>query len=156
MVFCAGSCETDSPSATITLLSPMSFKEVARWKDSRLGSRPEDYRRMKEIVAEKVVEFVKSRIPEVLGNFEIVSTFSPLTMRDYVSAWDGSTYGIKKSISQIRSGKILPRTRVKGLYLAGQNIEMSGIVGTVIGSVSCCSEMLGAEYLLNKISMETL
>jgi all-trans-retinol 13,14-reductase len=156
MVFCAGSCETESPNATLTLLSPMSYKEVARWKDSRLGARPEEYRRMKEIVSGKIVEFVKARIPEVLGDFKVVGTFSPLTIRDYVSAWDGSTYGIKKSIGQMRSGKILPRTRVKGLYLAGQNIEMSGIVGTVIGGVSCCSEMLGAEYLLNKINRETL
>lgn len=156
MVFCAGSCETESPNATITLLAPMSFKEVARWKESRLGSRPEDYRRMKETAAGKIVEFVKARIPEVLGEFRVVSTFSPLTMRDYVSAWDGSTYGIKKSLGQLRSGKVLPRTRVKGLFLAGQNIEMSGIVGTVIGSVSCCSEILGAEYLLNKMNRETL
>lgn len=156
MVFCAGSCEADSPNGTVTLLAPMSFREVARWKDSRLGSRPEDYRRMKETAAGKIVEFVKARIPEVLGEFRVVSTFSPLTMRDYVSAWDGSTYGIKKSLGQLRQGKILPRTRVKGLFLAGQNIEMSGIVGTVIGSVSCCSEILGAEYLLNKMNRETL
>jgi len=156
MVFCAGSCEAASPNGTITLLAPMAFREVAPWKDSRLGARPAEYRRMKEIVSGKIVEFVRSRIPEVLGDFEVVSTFSPLTMRDYVSAWDGSTYGIKKNIGQVRAGKILPRTRLKGLYLAGQNIEMSGIVGTVIGSVSCCSEMLGAEYLLDKINRETL
>jgi all-trans-retinol 13,14-reductase len=49
----------------------------------------------------------------------------------------------------------MPRTRVKGLFLAGQNVEMAGIVGTVIGSVSCCSEILGAEYLLGKIKRET-
>jgi len=156
MVFCSGSCDADSPNGTATLLAPMAYKEVARWEESRLGSRPEEYRRMKEEVAGKVVEFVNARMPEVLGGGQVVSTFSPLTMRDYVLAWDGSTYGVKKNLEQVRSGKIMPRTRVKGLYLAGQNVEMSGIVGTVIGSVSCCSEMLGGEYLLNKINRETL
>lgn len=156
MVFCSGSCESASPNGTVTLLAPMSYKEVARWKESRLGARPEDYRKMKEAVAAKVVEFAKARIPEILKDCEVVGTFSPLTMRDYVLAWDGSTYGIKKNVEQVRAGRILPRTRIKGLFLAGQNIEMSGIVGTVIGSVSCCAEMLGGEYLLNKIDRETL
>jgi all-trans-retinol 13,14-reductase len=155
MVFCSGSCKPDSTQATATLLTPMSFSEVSRWKDSRLGARPSDYREMKEKVADKVVAFVKSRVSGGLGDFKITSTFSPLTFRDYVGAWEGSTYGIKKSVSQLRSSRIMPRTRVKGLFLAGQNVEMAGIVGTVIGSVSCCSEILGAEYLLGKIKRET-
>ncbi len=156
MVFCAGSCETNSRNGTITLLAPMSYKEVAGWKESRPSSRPEEYRKMKAAVAGKIIEFVKDRIPEILRDCEVVGAFSPLTLRDYVLAWDGSTYGVKKNIGQARSGKIMPRTRLKGLYLAGQNVEMSGIVGTVIGSVSCCSEILGARYLLDKINRETL
>ncbi|OGR96407.1 MAG: hypothetical protein A2016_12925 [Elusimicrobia bacterium GWF2_62_30] len=156
LVFCSGSCDPGSPNGTATLLTPMAFSEVERWKDSRLGARPEAYLRMKEDVAGKVLEFVKARLPEVVKDAEVVSTFSPLTLRDYVLAWDGSTYGVKKSVSQLRAAKIMPRTRLKGLFLAGQNIEMSGIVGTVIGSVSCCAEMLGGDYLLEKINRETL
>ena len=156
LVFCSGSCAAGPANGTATLLTPMAFSEVERWKESRLGARPGDYRRMKEEVAGKVLELVKARIPEVVRDAEVVGTFSPLTLRDYVLAWDGSTYGVKKSVAQLRAGRIMPRTRLKGLFLAGQNIEMSGIVGTVIGSVSCCAEMLGGEYLLEKINRETL
>ncbi len=156
MVFCSGSCDPGSPNGSATLLTPMAFSEMDRWKDTKLGSRPEDYRRMKEAVTGKVMDFIKARQPEAIEGGEVVGTFSPLSLRDYVAACDGSTYGVKKSVAQLRAGRILPRTRLGGLFLAGQNIEMSGIVGTVIGSVSCCAEMLGGEYLLNKMNTETL
>ncbi|HQJ60168.1 MAG TPA: all-trans-retinol 13,14-reductase, partial [bacterium] len=49
---------------------------------------------------------------------------------------------------------ISPKTRVKNLYLSGQNIILHGILGVTIGAVLTCGSILGFEYLLEKIRNE--
>jgi all-trans-retinol 13,14-reductase len=143
------------PKTAVTLLSGMAYDELASWRDSRVGKRPEEYAAMKNRVAERVLRTASERIPGIDGGARIASTFTGLTFRDYTGAWEGSAYGIKRSMSQLRHGRIMPRTKVKGLLLAGQNIILPGIVGTVIGSVATCSSVLGTEYLVERIRKET-
>jgi len=45
----------------------------------------------------------------------------------------------------------MPKTKIPNLILTGQNIIMHGLLGVTIGSIVSCAELLGMEYLLNKI-----
>ncbi|MNF01378.1 hypothetical protein D3C80_2003600 [compost metagenome] len=49
---------------------------------------------------------------------------------------------------------ITPRTKVENLFLTGQSINMHGVLGVTIGAVVTCSEIVGKEYLINKINAE--
>jgi all-trans-retinol 13,14-reductase len=40
---------------------------------------------------------------------------------------------------------------MENLYFTGQSLNMHGILGVTISGVVTCSEILGAEYLLDKI-----
>ena len=49
---------------------------------------------------------------------------------------------------------ISPKTKLENLYLTGQSINMHGILGVTIGAVVTCSEIVGKEYLIEKIRKE--
>jgi all-trans-retinol 13,14-reductase len=46
---------------------------------------------------------------------------------------------------------LLPRTRVENLLLTGQSTSIHGVVGVTIGAFLTCSELLGKQYLIDKI-----
>ena len=44
------------------------------------------------------------------------------------------------------------RTKLENLLLTGQNINLHGILGVPITAINTCAELMGMEYLLNKIN----
>ena len=50
---------------------------------------------------------------------------------------------------------IASKTKMDNLYLTGQCINMHGVLGVTIGAVVTCSEIVGKEYLVDKINKES-
>ena len=77
--------------------------------------------------------------------------WASLGRRDYTGIPEGSMYGIERDFNDPVVTNILPRTKIPGLYFTGQNINLHGVLGVTIGSILTCGEILGIEYLVNKI-----
>ncbi len=114
------------------------------WAGTQSGRRGNDYLELKEKHATKLVKEAE----ELFGSFkgaQILDTYTPLTIRDWVNSPGGSAYGVLRSSSQMLATALLNRTAVKGLYLAGQNVMAPGIIGTIMGSFSTVKLILGAD-----------
>ena len=61
-------------------------------------------------------------------------------------------YGYEKDSNNPMKTFIPSKTKLDNLYLTGQSINMHGVLGVTIGAVVTCSEILGREYLVNKIN----
>lgn len=70
---------------------------------------------------------------------EVIDSSTPLTKQHYSNGCEGSIYGILCSAKQKSLSVLMPRTRVKNLYFAGENIIAPGLIGA----------FLGAEILMN-------
>ena len=81
-----------------------------------------------------------------------VYSASPLTIRDFYNQKEGAIYGVKKDCNNRMQSYIPIHTKLKNLLLTGQNINVHGMVGTPLTSVKTCGELLGLEYLLNRIN----
>jgi all-trans-retinol 13,14-reductase len=68
---------------------------------------------------------------------------------------DGSIYGIERDFNSPLNTYINTKTRIKNLYLTGQNLIMHGILGVTVGAVVTCSEILGRAYLMKKIKAKS-
>lgn len=145
----------DSPgqpfASTLTVMTFMDFSMVARWKDTITGRRGEEYEQFKESMKEKLLSLVVRRFPGLPSAIDRIWASTPLTNRDYTGAPGGSLYGIRKSADIAQASFIHHRTRIPGLYLAGQSTHTHGAVGVAIGAVATCGEILGTNYLLSKI-----
>jgi len=60
-------------------------------------------------------------------------------------------YGYVKDANNPMKSFLSPKTRLKNLFFTGQSLNMHGILGVTISAVLTCSEIVGREYLLDKI-----
>lgn len=154
-VYCSASPgPVDGPRAVVAMCA-MGREDLRAWEGSAAGHRPPDYVQAKADLAERIASMIRERWPDVAGEVEVLDSFSPLSFRHYTCSPTGSAYGVKRAVGSLRMSKVGPTTRVKGLYLAGQSIVLSGVIGTVISSVEACGKILGQPYLLNRIAKES-
>ena len=60
-------------------------------------------------------------------------------------------YGYVKDVNNPLHSFVSPRTKIKNLLFTGQSLNMHGILGVTIGAIITCSELVGKDYLLEKI-----
>lgn len=133
----------------------MNWADVERWADTRVGHRGQDYLDFKESCKEKLLAALEEQFPGTLENIEACWTSTPLTYRDYTGTVEGSMYGIVHDKSRLNQTMVSQRTKLRNLFLAGQNINSHGILGVTIGAILACSELLGFDYLVNQIKEQT-
>ncbi|MBK6344746.1 MAG: NAD(P)/FAD-dependent oxidoreductase [Bacteroidales bacterium] len=133
------------------VITYMRYEEVEQWADTAVGRRGESYHEFKNQKAGKLIDFVEKKLPGFKSSIKTFHTSTPLTYRDYTGTPEGSAYGILKNWKDPYAGLVSPRSRIPNLLYTGQNLNMHGILGVSIGSVLTCSELLGYEYLINKL-----
>jgi phytoene dehydrogenase-like protein len=114
------------------------------WENTLSGRRGDAYEAAKTSLAHALIK----RIEPVIGKFddiEVIDTYTPLTIRDWVNSPGGSAYGVMRSDNQMLSAALLNRTAIKGLYLAGQSVMAPGILGAILGSLVTTKFILGPE-----------
>lgn len=136
---------------SLIILSPMDYDEMAEWEDTTIEKRGESYLKMKEEKADKLIQLVKKKYPEIESCIKKVYTSSPLSYRDYTGVRKGAMYGVLRDCRHPFESQILPKTRIDNLFLTGQNINLHGILGVSVGAVLTCGEIEGVNNLISDI-----
>ncbi len=155
-LFCTPSSKSSDYAEGLTIMSYMRIDEVQQWGDtfntvSKERERGAEYENFKTKKAEKLFDAVEKKFPGFRECIDSYTTASPLTARDYIGTDDGSLYGFAKDYREPMKTFISPRTKIPNLLLTGQNINMHGVLGVTISAVVTCSQVLGLEYLVEKI-----
>jgi len=130
------------------LMSYMSFDDVAKWQGTRIGHRGNEYEEFKQEKAEKLLDLLEQQVPGTRSAIAKYYTSSPLTYFDYTGTEKGSMYGILADCQNMLNTKILPRTKIPNLLLTGQNINIHGILGVMIGSVITAGELIDTNNII--------
>ncbi len=155
-LFQTASRENTAYADSITVMSYMRFDEVDAWKETfntvaEENFRGEAYEQFKKEKTEKLLDVVEKRFPGLREAVVASYVSTPLTWRDYIGTGDGSLYGIAKDFRDPMKTFILPRTKIPNLFLTGQNINLHGVLGVTVSGVLTCSQLLGIDYLIEKI-----
>ena len=134
-----------------TALVPMHFSEVKQWENTYIENRGQSYLDFKHEKAEKLISLIEQRIPSFRSKIENYYTSTPLSYRDYTGTRNGAAYGILKDYNNPYKTIILPRTAIPNLFFTGQNMNMHGALGVTAGAILTVGEIIGLEYLSNKI-----
>jgi len=143
--------KSDEYADCITVMAYMKYNEFSKWENTSIEKRGEEYKTLKKEKAEKLLDLIEKKFPGLRSKIESYYTSTPLTYRDYIATKQGSLYGILRDCNEPLKSEILPRTKIPNLFLTGQNVNMHGVLGVTIGSLKTCGEILGLNYLLNKI-----
>ncbi|MBT0607738.1 phytoene desaturase family protein [Aequorivita echinoideorum] len=141
---------------TLTAITYMRFDEVLHWANThntaaKKNDRGQTYEEFKAEKTEIFLRELEKKFPKIRDCIKAVYSSTPLSYRDYIGSEDGAMYGYVKDADNPLKSNISPRTKIENLYLTGQSLNMHGILGVTIGGVLTCSEILGSEYLLDKI-----
>lgn len=136
---------------SVIILTYMNFDEVRNWENTGVGKRGDEYLAFKQERSERLLKLVGKRFPALPESIAFMDASTPLTFRDYTGTRDGSMYGIQKDFHDPLKTMIIPKTRIPNLYFTGQNIGLHGMLGVTIGAILTCGEIVGLEYLVNKI-----
>lgn len=155
-LFCTPSSKSTEYAEGVTIMSYMRIEEVEKWSGtfntvSNVNERGVEYEDFKREKAERLFDAVEKQFPGFRQAIDSYTTASPLTARDYIGTDDGSLYGFAKDYREPMKTFISPRTKIPNLLLTGQNINMHGVLGVTISAVVTCSQLLGLEYLVDKI-----
>lgn len=129
----------------------MKFDEVREWEDTGFGHRTDSYKRWKKSCEERILNKLERWCPEISGNIKAVYSSSPLTIRDFYNAPEGALYGYRKDSQNIFLSQLFVHTKLKNLYLTGQNIYLHGIGGVPLTAISTAEAILGQDAILKQI-----
>jgi len=139
--------------STMTVMCYMTAAEVQQWDESfnrsiiqQLSTRGDCYEAFKTAKANQIIEELQHLFPNIKDAIRSVHTSSPLTYRDFIGAEEGNMYGYLKEHQYPLNSLISTKTKVKNLFLTGQNVKMHGVLGVTITAFSCCLMMLGKEF----------
>ena len=144
---------------SMTLITFMDFNEVKEWENTfnttaEEADRGAAYDAFKKEKIEKFLVEVEKKFPGIRDCIQSVHTSTPLSYRDFIGGQNGNLYGYVKDSNNPMTTYLAPKTKLDNLYLTGQSINMHGVLGVTIGAVVTCSEILGKDYLINKINKE--
>lgn len=138
-------------SDVVTLISPVDNSLFGKWIGTSVGSRGEEYENIKEKITHNIINEALKRYPELSDGIGSIYSASPLTYLSYTGTPEGSAYGILKDYRKTLFTLFPVKTKLKNLYLTGQNLNVHGALGVTLTAAATCSELLGMEYLAKKI-----
>jgi phytoene dehydrogenase-like protein len=136
----------------VTIITPMNFSEVQKWSNSKPGLRGDDYLQFKSEFSEVLINRAEEVLANLRQSIDYTCSASPLTFRDYVKTPQGSVYGVMKDYNKPLSTFLPVKSRVENLYLAGQSVNLHGVMGVTFTSLLTCSEILG-NGVVNKMGL---
>lgn len=143
----------------MTFITYMKYSDLESWKDTfntvaDVNNRGESYDDFKTRKTNRFLKEIEKKFPGIKDCIKSVHTSTPLSYRDYIGGYNGNMYGYEKDCENPMKTFIPSKTKLDNLYLTGQSINMHGVLGVTIGAVVTCSEILGKDYLVNKINQE--
>lgn len=140
-------------SATKALVTaPMPFEMAAHWAGTTTpGHRGHDYEAWKAEKAEALLRQIEEVHPGFNQCVEAVNTASPLTIRDYYGAKEGTICGFSKDCRNIALSQLPVVTKIDNLLLTGQNNNLHGFCGVPLTAITTCEALLGTNYVLDRI-----
>jgi phytoene dehydrogenase-like protein len=130
----------------LTVLAESPYAEWAPWHDTKTGQRGPAYRAEKTRRAEQALREIET-VTGPLREPRIIDVWTPLTMRDFVGAPEGCTYGVKHSSRDGLEFLVLARPPLPGLFLVGQNAIAPGLLGVAMGVLRTAGAIAGRQAL---------
>ncbi|MDD5570439.1 MAG: NAD(P)-binding protein [Bacteroidales bacterium] len=151
LLYTPATSKSDKFADCIIAMTYMKYDELKKWENTTVECRGEEYKEFKRKKAEIFLNLIEKKFPDIRSKIKNIYTSTPLTYRDYTGTPEGSSYGILKDFNNPYRTLITPKTKIPNLFFTGQNLNIHGILGVTIGAVMTCGELVGLNYIVDKV-----
>ena len=128
---------------TIEIVAPAKFEWFAHWQNETWGQRGEDYEQLKEAWSQKLLAVLYERFPQLEGKIDYYELASPLSTQFFCEYSTGEIYGLDHTNERFQQSWLRPKTKIKGLYLTGQDTVTCGVMGGAMSGFMTAVAILG-------------
>ncbi|GAB2516653.1 phytoene desaturase family protein [Microbulbifer agarilyticus] len=129
--------------ATIEIVTPAHYEWFKQWEEETWGKRGEEYDALKEKFSRRMLEKLFTHFPHLRDKIDYYELSTPLSTKHFCAYGTGEIYGLQHGPSRWQQSWLRPKTRIKGLYLTGQDIVSCGVGGAMFGGVITAQSILG-------------
>ncbi|MEX2961858.1 phytoene desaturase family protein [Microbulbifer sp. TYP-18] len=129
--------------ATIEIVAPGPYEWFAQWQEQPWGKRGADYEALKEDYSQRLLEYLYRHFPQLRGQIDYYELSTPLSTRYFCSYGKGEIYGLDHDPDRFKQTWLRPKTRIKGLFLTGQDIMSCGVAGAMVAGMVTAQSILG-------------
>ena len=133
--------------ATVEIVAPGPFEWYQDWADQPWGKRGEEYEAKKEAYAQRLLEKLYEKMPQLKGKVDYYELSTPLSTDYFCRYSKGEIYGLDHTPGRFEQDWLKPKTRIPGLYLTGQDIMTCGVAGAMIGGLLTTISVSGLKGL---------
>lgn len=138
--------------ATIEIVAPAPYELFSRWRGSTWGKRGEDYAALKSRLSERLLKHLYAKLPALEGRVDYHELSTPLSTEWFAGYRHGELYGLEHTAERLRQDWLTPRTKIKGLWLTGQDVLTCGVTGAMMAGVLTTSAIAGAWKMSSLLS----
>lgn len=124
----------------IAFVDPSAF---GRWRSTTIGHRGKDYETLKATISEGMLTAADHVLPGLRASVIHQELSTPLSVEHYTAHPQGAFYGLPATPERFLTAAIRARTPVPGLFLAGQDACMLGIIGAMMGGLAAACQVIG-------------
>jgi all-trans-retinol 13,14-reductase len=127
----------------ITFVPWRSFK---RWLGTKWQKRGSEYDWFKEQLTERLLGQYDKHYPDLTPMIRHAELSTPLSTYHFARSYQGSIYGLATEPERFLDDSLVPKTRVRGLFLAGTDVMTPGVAGAMGGGIlaAVAAEPIGA------------
>ena len=138
-----------SGTATMEAITLSSFDYYKKWKNKPWKNRGDNYELHKEELSQKIISMIYKHVPQLKNKISFHELSTPLSTRNMANYNVGELYGIDHVPSRFRQKWLKPKTKIKGLYLTGQDILTAGVAGALSAGALTASVILKKNLFKN-------
>lgn len=126
------------------------WSSYEQWVGSRWKKRDPEYDEFKESVSDALLNQYLEHYPHLKPMVRFSELSTPLSTHHFARSHQGSIYGLASEPERFLNEELVPKTSIKGFYLAGVDVMAPGIAGAIGGgalAVAAAEPMAALRYL---------
>ena len=132
--------------ATVDVLTMARWEWFAPWADARWRRRGAEYEDLKARFAERILDVLFAKLPRLRGKIDVHELSTPVTTRHFTAHPRGELCGLDHTPARF-ARSLGPRTPIRGLFLAGQDVALVGVAGAFTGGALAAAAIEGPSVL---------
>lgn len=133
--------------STIDIITMMPYESFSKWNKTTWKKRGLDYESKKEKFSQRLLTHLYNQLPHLKGAVEHYELSTPLSTEHFSNYKKGALYGIDHNPERFRQKFLKPKTKIKGLYITGQDIVTAGVGGGLFSGLITSATITGVNYL---------
>lgn len=133
--------------STVDIITLVPYEIFAPWEGERWKKRGEEYEALKEKIAQRLLEALYEKEPQLRGKVAYYELSSALTTKHFVNYEKGELYGLDHTSERFEQKFLRPQTPIKNFYLTGQDITTAGIGGAAFAGVLTAGVILKQDVM---------